>query len=216
MNGRAVIALAALAFSGCTGSIDDHAGTGGAPVAVGLTGGMSNAPSSNGGSSSSAGANPGGTSAGAGGQTVGLPIENTDVDPSTAADGVPVASRVLRLSYPAYDRTLTDLLEQTVNVSGNFPAEQPNLGPYEDLGARRVNEPLHNEFVRAAETLAAELVSNPTAFGQVVGCTTAAAQCRDSFIDGFGQRAFRRPLTETREDAVSRALRPRPRARSKR
>jgi hypothetical protein len=199
LNGRAVIAFAALVFGGCTGSIDDHAGTGGAPVAGGHTGGVSNGSTSGGGSigfNPAAGSSTGGTSAGAAGQ-VGVPIESTDVDPSTAADGVPVASRVLRLSYPDYDRTLTALLQQTVSVSGNFPAEQPNLGPYEDLGARRVNEQLHNEFVRAAETLAAQLVSDSTAFGRVVGCTAAGAQCRDSFIDSFGQRAFRRPLSDT-------------------
>jgi hypothetical protein len=140
--------------------------------------------------SSGGSANPGGGT-GSGGTAGG------DVDPNTQADGVPVASRVLRLSYADYDRTLTDLLQHTVSASPNFPAEQPNLGPYEDLGARRVSESLHNEFTRAAESLAAELVANSTAFTAVVGCTTAAAECRDSFIDSFGQRAFRKPLTET-------------------
>jgi hypothetical protein len=200
MNGRAAIAVAAVVFGGCTGSIEDEGGAGGAPVASGHTGGVSSGSTSGGGSTGAnppVGATPGGASAGVGGQAGGLPIENTDVDPSTAADGVPVASRVLRLSYSDYDRTLSALLHQPVSLSGNFPAEQPNLGPYEDLGARRVNESLHNEFVRAAETLAAQLVSNSTAFAQVVGCTTADAQCRDSFIDSFGQRAFRKPLSET-------------------
>jgi hypothetical protein len=197
MSGRAVLALVALGVGGCTGTIDNPDGSGGAPIAggpsVGGQGGSGagshTAGVSNGSMSSGGSANPGG--AGSGGSSGG------DVDPGTQADGVPVASRVLRLSYPDYDRTLSDLLRQTVSVSPNFPAEQPNLGPYEDLGSRRINESLQNEYVRAAETLAAQLVSNSTAFTEVVGCTTASAECRDSFIDAFGQRAFRKPLSET-------------------
>lgn len=192
LKASALVALTTL-LVGCTGSIDQRAdgggAGGGAPVSggavAGVTGGPPGGGLASGGSSSPAN----------GGQVGSTPIGS--VDPTTAADGVPVASRVLRLAYPDYDRTLTDLLKQPANVSVNFPAEQPNLGPYEGLGARRVGEQLHNEFVRAAEALAAQLVSNAAAFTQVVGCTTADAQCRDAFIDAFGQRAFRRPLTDT-------------------
>src|SRR5688572_17662032 len=133
MSGRAVLALVALGVGGCTGTIDNPDGSGGAPIAggpsVGGQGGSGagshTAGVSNGSMSSGGSANPGGAG-GSGGSSGG------DVDPGTQADGVPVASRVLRLSYPDYDRTLTDLLRQTVSVSPNFPAEQPNLGPYED------------------------------------------------------------------------------------
>jgi hypothetical protein len=201
MTRPALVALA-LVLSGCTSTVADDAvgaGHGGSPAGGVANSGVANGGAVTGGGTSSGGiagavgSNAGGSAAGSGGP----PVEAIDVDPSTAADGVPVASRVLRLGYADYDRTLTDLLDQTVKVSVNFPAEQPNLGPYEDLTARRVSEPLQNEFARTAETLAAQLVGNSTAFDRVVGCTTASAQCRDSFVDTFGQRAFRRPLTES-------------------
>jgi len=193
----------ALGLSGCTSTVGDDAaqfGSGGASTAGAPSGGIAS-----GGVSSAGRANAGGAPNGTAGKPAAPPVEEIDVDPSTAADGVPAASRVLRLGYNDYDRTLTDLLGESVHVSANFPAEQPNLGPYEELGARRVSEPLQNEFVRTAEALADQLVSNSTAFNRVVGCTTANAQCRDSFIDSFGLRAFRRPLTES-EKARYRAL----------
>jgi hypothetical protein len=64
-------------------------------------------------------------------------------------------------------------------------------------GARRVSEALRNEFALSAEALASELVANAAAFNQVVGCATADTQCRNSFIDNFGQQAYRRPLVES-------------------
>jgi hypothetical protein len=199
-----LVALVLLGLGGCTGSVGEGAvGVGGTsgdtvrPVA-----GMSNGGISSGGSTSSGGA-AGGPTNGGQGSSAGQPtapapsVDEFDVDPSTAADGVSVASRVLRLGYADYDRTVSDLLHLSVKASADFPAEQPNLGPYEDLGARRASESLQNEFVLSAETLAGDLVANATAFSQVVGCATANTECRDSFIDRFGQQAYRRPLTES-------------------
>ena len=203
-------ALVLLGLAGCTGSVGeggDVVGVGGAtggavpPVAGTSNGGMAGGggivPA--GGVNAGGGPTTGGAGSGAGGQPTAPPpsVDEFDVDPSTAADGVSVASRVLRLGYSDYDRTVSDLLHLSVKASTDFPAEQPNLGPYEDSGARLVSEPLHNEFARSAETLAAQLVANATAFNQVVGCTTANAECRNAFIDRFGQQAYRRPLTES-------------------
>ncbi len=210
-----LIALVLLGLGGCTGSVGDGTdvvGVGGAtgdtvrPTAGMSNGGISNAGStSSGGIHAAGGPSNGGAGSGAAGQsTAPVPsVDEFDVDPGTAADGVSVASRVLRLGYSDYDRTVSDLLHLSVKASTDFPAEQPNLGPYEDLGARRVSEPLQNEFALSAETLAGQLVANATAFTQVVGCATATTECRDSFIDRFGQQAYRRPLTESEKTRIA-------------
>ncbi len=205
---RALAALVALGFCGCTGAVGDGTvapaagGASGAPVAGSPSnGGSSRGGTNTGGTSSvvpAAGAlSNGGADTGGAGKAPAPSVDEFDVDPSTAADGVPVASRVLRLGYADYDRTVADLLHLPVKRSTDFPAEQPNLGPYEDLGARRVSEPLQSEYVLSAEALAAELATNAAAFNQVVGCATANTACRDSFIDAFGKQAYRRPLTES-------------------
>ena len=119
-----------------------------------------------------------------------------DADPETLLDGVTAQSRVPRLSYSEYDKSVSDLLLTAMTPSALFPAEQPNLGSYDDGGARGVNERLLQEVVLAAEQLALETVQDAARYSLVVGCQPSEATCRDSFIQAFGRRAYRRPLTE--------------------
>lgn len=121
-------------------------------------------------------------------------LEN--VDPETLADGVAFASRVPRLSYLEYDRSVSALLGTKLTPSALFPAEQPNLGPFESGASRAFNERLLQEVVLAAELLAAEAVADETRYLALVGCAPSAGDCRDTFLRSFGRRAYRRPLTE--------------------
>lgn len=118
-----------------------------------------------------------------------------DVDPETLVDAVVPHSRVPRLSYAEYDRTVSDLLLTEVTPSELFPAEQPNLGSYEDGGSRGVNERLLQEIVLAAELLSSEAVQDAARYANIVGCEPSEPTCRDDFIQSFGRRAYRRPLT---------------------
>ncbi|HVY31191.1 MAG TPA: DUF1592 domain-containing protein [Polyangiaceae bacterium] len=158
---------------------------------------------------SAATSSPAGSSAGAGsGTTTSTPVNIGDVigvDPQQLPDGVPASGRALRLSYGEYDRALKELLHLPVEESLNFPAEQATLGPYVGYGDLRVSERLFVELERSASSLAERVVGSPDAFAAVVGCEPTAPGCRDTFIDGFGLRAFRRPLT-TAEQARYRAI----------
>jgi hypothetical protein len=141
---------------------------------------------------------PANGSGGSKGTPPGVDIDDLEgIDPETLPDGVPVASRVRRLTYDEYDRTLSDLLYLDVAVADLFPAEPPNLGPYDDLGARSVGDRLLNELVLSAETLADRVITTPASYAELVPCSAAEAGCRDTFIDTFGLRAYRRPLTAT-------------------
>jgi hypothetical protein len=167
--------------------------------ALGCTAEITGSSGASGASNSVAGSSTtgsGGTSA-----TV-TPVDVTDVvgvDPLQLPDGVPTAGRVSRLSYEEYDRALKELLHLPVEESLNFPAEQSNLGAYVGYADLRVGERLFTELQRSAAALAERVVGSPEAYAAVVGCEPAAAGCRDQFIDGFGLRAFRRPLSSTEQ-----------------
>jgi hypothetical protein len=171
--------------AGCQGSIT---GLDGADVGNSLAGGPT---SSSAGSSSTS--NPAGIA------------DLVGVDPQQLPDGVPTNARVLRLSYDEYDRALKELLHLPVAESVNFPAEQSSLGPYVGYGELRVGERLAGELERSATSLAERVVATAAAYAAVVGCEPSAASCRDQFIDAFGLRAFRRPLSTT-EQARYRAI----------
>ncbi|HLV23093.1 MAG TPA: DUF1592 domain-containing protein [Polyangiaceae bacterium] len=176
-----------LALGGCTGQSDGQDTFGKDPSASG------GAPGS-GGSTASAGGSAAESGVGASGGSVPIDVvTGTDVD--RLPDGVPASSRVLRLSYAEYDRTLSDLLYLPVAASLNFPEELPNLGPYENHAERTVNERLYNELTHNAEVLAERVVTDAAAYQKVVVCAPSTPECRDQFIEGFGLRAFRRPLS---------------------
>jgi Protein of unknown function (DUF1592)/Protein of unknown function (DUF1588)/Protein of unknown function (DUF1595)/Protein of unknown function (DUF1585)/Protein of unknown function (DUF1587) len=120
------------------------------------------------------------------------------VDPASVPDGVPVLSQLRRLTHAEYDRAVTDLVRLDVgDVSKDFPEELPTLQGYFSPSALGTTERLFQELQRSAESVAARVVADPTAFSQVVGCTTQDAACRDAFIHAFGRRAYRRPLEQT-------------------
>lgn len=150
---------------------------------------------------SSAGSAPTGSAgtAGTGSSTPGDVGAIVGVDPQQLPDGVPANTRVSRLSYEEYDRAMSDLLHLPVTESTNFPAEQASLGPYVGYEALRVDDRLYTELQRSATSLAARVVGANDAYTAVVGCVPTSAGCRDQFIDGFGTRAFRRPLTSSEQ-----------------
>lgn len=127
------------------------------------------------------------------------------VDPQQLPDGVPTSARALRLSYDEYDRSLKELLHLPVEESINFPAEQSSLGPYVGYAELRVGERLLAELERSATSLAERVVGSPETYAAVIGCQPTAAGCREQFIDAFGMRAFRRPLSSS-EQARYRAI----------
>ena len=168
--------------------------------ASGCQGESGGSPAQAAGTSSSAAGSSSTGSAGASGTAGPVDVGDvTSVDPQQLPDGVPANSRVLRLSYEEYDRTLKELLHLPVTETLNFPAEQSSLGAYVGYADLRVNERLSTELERSATSLAERAVGSAEAYSAVVGCDPSAAGCRDQFIDAFGMRAFRRPLSSSEQ-----------------
>jgi hypothetical protein len=106
---------------------------------------------------------------------------------AACTQGVPVTSQLPRLTRSEFDNTTRDLLGINVQPSGM-------LAP-DTVGS--VDQRAWDGFQAAADALATEVMADPTAKAKVIGCTPTGdgTACAQTFIQQFGQRAFRRPLT---------------------
>jgi len=108
-------------------------------------------------------------------------------------------SRFPRLSHAQWERTVTDLmhLEGPLDLSSTFPTDAPR-GLFDNDGAElSVSGDLRTEYQRAAERLAETVATDPTALMRILpdGLPASPVDARGrGFIEGFGLRAYRRPL----------------------
>jgi hypothetical protein len=114
----------------------------------------------------------------------------------TAVD-VAAESRVVRLSHVQYASTVRDLLGIDEALEANFVPDALNGFNFDTSNDLRVDPRLGPQYRVAAEELAAQVVSDAAVFARVVTCNEADASCPDAFIASFGERSFRRPLTQT-------------------
>ena len=177
-------ALALLtAAAACTGAVD---GSGGAPAGNGSSGGN--------------GSNGTGGPPGSSGGTNQPPIA-TPVAPSDSLDVA--VSGIRRLTAEQYRNTVRDLLNmpeaKTLIPVGSLPSD----GSLGDRFTSNINTQIQgidaDKFADAADQLATKAVAN---LGTLVPCAPASgnAECAQKFIEGFGKRAFRRPLTSAEVD----------------
>ena len=176
----------ALAVAGCTGAIDS-----------GSTGpGRQTDPGDG------KGPGPGPTTGGGGPKDMLPPLDDTGgPDRTTAACKVikPGPSPLRRLTRGEYDRTVHDLLGETRGLAKSFPQEEIEHGFDNSAELRSVSDVLSEGYVAAAEQLATAAVARLDA---LAGCDGKSGEpaCLDKLLDGFGKRAWRRPLTpEERE-----------------
>lgn len=119
-------------------------------------------------------------------------------DPLPAADcstPSPGASPIRRMTRAEYDATVRDLLGDTQNPARAFAVEEEALGFNNNAANLTTSVALAEKYMLAAEGIAARATA-PGA--NRIGCDPASAgddACARQFIDSFGKRAFRRPLT---------------------
>ncbi|GAB4197442.1 MAG: hypothetical protein OHK0013_05630 [Sandaracinaceae bacterium] len=119
---------------------------------------------------------------------------------------IPVpTTRFPRLTHDEYERTVVDLLHLD-GPSGVVlsPPDAPS-SLFDNASAElRVSSSLASSYQRAAEMLAERVTSDPAALARILPddlpASPADARAR-AFVEGFGLRAYRRPLTA---DEVSR------------
>lgn len=102
------------------------------------------------------------------------------------------AGRVLRrLTHAEYARTVRDLLGVEIDPSG-FASDPIVDGFRNDAAALVVSDLLADQYRSAADTIVAGVE-----LSTLLPCTTDDAACAAAFVEDFGYRAFRRPLTQT-------------------
>lgn len=105
----------------------------------------------------------------------------------------PAEARLLTRSE--YRRSVQDLLRTDLDPTGSFPSEPVVAGFENDASSHRANPLLVEKHAEAAARLAADLVER--GMDAVFTCQDdlSDSSCAAAFIQAFGLRAYRRPLT---------------------
>ncbi len=107
-------------------------------------------------------------------------------------------TRIARLTHHQYDNSVADLLYLSDVAPSAAFLPDPTFGGYNNgKNTLQVANRLGRDYRRAAESLAQQVVSSDEAMAQLVPCSQDAANCEVEFIQDFGLRAFRRPLTDS-------------------
>jgi hypothetical protein len=104
------------------------------------------------------------------------------------------SSRFIRLNHQEWENTVQDLLalDKPSGLSSGFVAE-PVVGTFDNNGSLlRVSADLWSDYQRAAEALANTVARDTNALKKI----TQGAKTGAEFVERFGLRAFRRPLTK--------------------
>ena len=127
--------------------------------------------------------------------------------PATPPAAVLVAtSRLARLSRQQWSNTIRDLLKlDDISEIDRGVSGDALVGFDNEADALYVGEMLRQELATAAEKLGDKVTADPAALARLIppGAPTDTAGRARAFITSFGQRAFRRPLTE---DEISKHL----------
>jgi hypothetical protein len=105
-------------------------------------------------------------------------------------------TRVVRLSHAQYSSTVQDLFGIDESPDGTFAPDALNGFKFDTSNDLRVDPRLGPQYRGAAETLAERAVTDEAVFDRIVPCDGSDANCPGEFIERFGERAFRRPLTQ--------------------
>jgi len=143
---------------------------------------------SSGGQSGAGGPGPFSPGTGGGGGSDGV-VQSCAVTP-----GIAPARRLTRAEYNA---TVRDLLGDTSRPAQAFPAEIGSTTFGNDARALDFSRLLMEQYFIAAQALAARATGDATQLAGLLGCdpvTVGEDACAATFVQGFGRRAYRRPL----------------------
>ncbi|MFL1485290.1 DUF1592 domain-containing protein [Marinobacter sp. LN3S78] len=118
-----------------------------------------------------------------------------DGDPVNLEDETAGPRQLNLLTRYQYENAVSDLLGiDAANITNNFPTEARVKGFSNNAAKNFVSARHFDEYMRAAEQLADDAVSNQK--GTLLPCDENADGCDEQFVDNFGLKAFRRPLTD--------------------
>jgi hypothetical protein len=128
-------------------------------------------------------------------------------DPGVGSDGAPSClegpvagpSPIRRMTRFEYDRTVLDLLGDDSRPASGFGAEEESLGFNNNAAQLITSHALVEQYMLAAEGVS-ERATAP--LEKNLPCDPAEGEdaCAVEFIEHFGKRAFRRPLTDAERE----------------
>jgi hypothetical protein len=112
------------------------------------------------------------------------------------------------LTRAQYDATIADLLGDDSHPSASFPPENQVQGFNNNTEVHIANPLLVEQFMDAAEGIAARAVTQNLNLLAACSDTTVSGQqqCGAAFVTSFGKRAFRRPLSADEASAFNSLL----------
>jgi Protein of unknown function (DUF1592)/Protein of unknown function (DUF1595)/Protein of unknown function (DUF1588)/Protein of unknown function (DUF1585)/Protein of unknown function (DUF1587) len=114
-------------------------------------------------------------------------------------NGKPIFARTIRLTHEQWERSVQDLLQLDVATGQREGLTADALGVHDFSNNElnlEVSPKLWADYEVAAEALAAEVASSDAALAKIYSGTDA-----EGFIESFGLRAFRRPLSDEEKSA---------------
>ena len=111
-------------------------------------------------------------------------------------------SPLRRLTRQEYNQTVRDLLGDDTAPADRFPPDEVSGGFANNAAVLGVTPLLAEKYQEAAEGLAARAVRNVDALAGCDPGRIGEEACARQFIEGFGQRAYRRPLTAVERDRL--------------
>src|SRR5258706_3253145 len=175
VRATALLLLGASAW-GCTAIVDDKSG-----------GGMNNPVQGMPGQAGSAGTGGASTA------------------PPQCTEPAPGPAPIRRLTRFELNNTLRDLLGDATKAANQLPPELKGNGFSNDAATLTTTRVLVDAYRTIASTLARAATTDATALGKLTTCDVAALgedACAHAFVGDFGQRAYRRPLSDPESAAL--------------
>lgn len=123
--------------------------------------------------------------------------------PLCASDPGPAPLR--RMTRFEYGRAMADLTGVAPSISQNLPPDEETMD-FDDIATAYSVSSLHAErYLDTAEKAASALLGNAALLAGYAGCDPTAGDpaCVAAFTTAFGQRAWRRPLTDDEQQAMA-------------
>ena len=196
-----LVFLSGAALLACTGAVGDGSGSSPGGSKPGGSGNGSSGAGNNPGNSGNAGA---GNGSGTGsGSSSSMPPNNTGaLDDSMTVPGATPLRRLTRLEY---DNTIRDLLGVSPNNGGKLTADQgSNDSGFNMGGSITGSTDARGVFSNAEEIATASLQKLDALLpcAPIPSDRSAQDDCANQFVEKFGLRAFRRPLSGSELDEL--------------
>lgn len=123
-------------------------------------------------------------------------------DTQACTSSPPAGVRSLRLlTRLEYQNTVNDLLGLNLNLVNNLPDENQVGGFDNNIAQNQVSGLRMDAYLSQAEKVAAQAVLN--SWSKIMPCSQQDTACARQFIQSFGKRTFRRPLTTAEVDSYA-------------